>query len=1255
VNESQIFTNALNVADPAERAAYLDAACASDAQLRTAVEALLQAQANDPDFLERPAASLADTADAPAATATTAPPAERPGLVLAGRYKLLEEVGEGGMGTVWMAQQTEPVKRLVAVKLIKPGMDSKQVLARFEAERQALALMDHPNIAKVHDAGVSPDGRPFFVMELVKGVPITRYCDDHRLTPRQRLELFLPVCHAVQHAHQKGIIHRDLKPSNVLVALYDDRPVPKVIDFGVAKAAGQPLTEQTLHTGFGAVVGTVEYMSPEQATFNQLDVDTRSDVYSLGVLLYELLAGSPPFSKKELEAAGMLEMLRVIREKEPSRPSTKLSTADGLPTLAANRGTEPARLTRQVRGELDWIVMKALEKDRTRRYETANGFAIDIQRYLADEPVLACPPSAGYRLRKFARRNRRGLATAAVLAVALLVAVGAVAGSLGWASRDRAARQATVVARVNQLLDESSTLYGQRKLAGATQIARNALALADGPAGDPEAARRARDWLQDLEMVARLEEIGPGYGPGKPIPDAYGQAFREYGIDIEALTPEEAAARIASRPIRVDLATALDRWGNFVRRHAINLGHFGLDGEKGVALRARLRTIARLADPNELRDRLRDRYAKAAWDDQDIMAIAASVDLASTPIATLMIIGDAYDLPQKISFYARVQQLHPSDFGVTYQLGSTLFWSGDLDRAIRFLTAAVAIRPQSLSARQLLAHTLRNKDHVDEAIAAYRAADRVNGRPIHQAEIGGLLLRQAGREQEAAAEFREALRLASNPMGPAGVHAEIGSAYAAVGKYDDAIASYREAIRLKPDYDFVHHALGFALEQKGLVEEAVAAHREAVHFRPGNADHHNSLGVTLGEAGRGDEAIASYREAVRLMPKQAVYHFNLGNELGKKKEFDAAIVAFREAIRLKPDDAQAHRGLGSALEEKGLLDDAIGEYREAVRLKPDAPGFRRCLGGALKNKGLLIEAIAAYSEAVRIAPKDADAHVGLGSALQKKGLVDDAIGEYREAIRLQPDKALAHHWLGSALEKKGLVEDAIAAYREAIRLQPDLPSLHFGLGSVHARHGQWGPAAAAFARGLKIDKDPNNLRAWYAGLPLQLAAGDPEGYRRLCRQMLERFGQSKDLITAVSTAETCALIPDAVADFKPVEKLADRIVTGTEKHRSYRFFVRVKALVEYRAGRHAEAVQWAERYAPVAGGNEFDAFVFATLSMAQHQLGNADRARAALASAKAIVTSKMPDPANGRPFTVWQEWLHADVLLREAEGLAKEK
>jgi serine/threonine protein kinase/WD40 repeat protein len=445
-----VFFAALGKADPAERAAYLNAACGAYAELRRQVERLLAAHPDVGSFLhEDPVqpSPLARVEPGEQVGATVeGPAAERAGTVI-GPYKLLQEIGEGGMGTVWMAQQQEPVKRVVALKLIKAGMDSRQVITRFEAERQALALMDHPNIARVLDGGttkgesggVSP-WRPYFVMDLVKGVPITRYCDEHHLTPRQRLELFVPVCQAVQHAHQKGIIHRDLKPSNVLVALYDGKPVPKVIDFGVAKAAGQSLTDKPLVTDFGNIIGTLEYMSPEQAEVNQLDIDTRSDIYSLGVLLYELLTGSPPFTRKDLAKAGMLEMLRVIREQEPSRPSTKLSTSDGLPTLAANRGTEPAKLTKLVRGELDWIVMKAMEKDRGRRYETANGFAMDVQRFLADEPVLACPPSVLYRFRKFARRNRGPVLAASL--VLLAMAAGIVGTTWGLIQKDAALGEA---------------------------------------------------------------------------------------------------------------------------------------------------------------------------------------------------------------------------------------------------------------------------------------------------------------------------------------------------------------------------------------------------------------------------------------------------------------------------------------------------------------------------------------------------------------------------------------------------------------------------------------------------------------------------------------------------------------------------------------------------------------------------------------------------------------------------------------------
>jgi serine/threonine protein kinase/tetratricopeptide (TPR) repeat protein len=418
---------------PTERPAFLDGECGPDAELRTRVEALLRAGEGSGDLLGPPDAGRTGTfAPDSARNSTTSTLGNRgetachitapgAGTILAGRYKLIEAICEGGMGTVFMAQQTEPVKRLVAVKVIKSGMDSRTVLARFEAERQALAMMDHPNIAKVLDAGVTDTNRPYFVMELVKGVPITKFCDDHKLTSRQRLELFVPVCQAIQHAHQKGVIHRDVKPNNVLVAMYDDRPVPKVIDFGVAKATGPQLTDHTLVTGFGAVVGTPEYMSPEQASFNQMDVDTRSDVYSLGMLLYELLTGTTPIDRKRLGKATVLEVLQVIREQEPPKPSTRVSTDAALPSIAANRNIDPIKLKKLIRGELDWIVMKALEKDRSRRYETANGLAADGLRYLGGEAVLAHPPSAAYRIHKLVRRNKKLIATAGAFAAVLVL------------------------------------------------------------------------------------------------------------------------------------------------------------------------------------------------------------------------------------------------------------------------------------------------------------------------------------------------------------------------------------------------------------------------------------------------------------------------------------------------------------------------------------------------------------------------------------------------------------------------------------------------------------------------------------------------------------------------------------------------------------------------------------------------------------------------------------------------------------------
>ncbi len=461
MTEETLFSQAV-LKPPEERSAFLDAGCAGDSKLRAAVEALLAAHDASEDFRKKPAVDLGPTIDTapdesnrPATSDFTPTPLETSpvavamgptreyqasvlqGAVIANRYTLQERIGEGGMGEVWVAKQTEPVKRKVALKLIKPGMDSRAVIQRFEQERQALAMMDHPNISRVLDGGLTPNGQPFFVMELVNGLPLTKFCDQARLTPNERLELFVPICQAVQHAHQKGIVHRDLKPANILITIIDGRPVPKVIDFGVAKATGGKLTDESMSTQFGAIVGTLEYMSPEQAGFSGVDIDTRADIYSLGVILYELLTGLRPIDAKRLKKAALTEMIRIIQEEEPSKPSTRLSTDESLPSLAALRQTEPKKLMRMLRGELDWVVMKCLEKQRDRRYETANGLARDIERYLADEPVEARPASVGYRLQKFVSRHRNALAAASAFAFLLLAATVTSSGLAYWANRER--------------------------------------------------------------------------------------------------------------------------------------------------------------------------------------------------------------------------------------------------------------------------------------------------------------------------------------------------------------------------------------------------------------------------------------------------------------------------------------------------------------------------------------------------------------------------------------------------------------------------------------------------------------------------------------------------------------------------------------------------------------------------------------------------------------------------------------------------
>jgi serine/threonine protein kinase/tetratricopeptide (TPR) repeat protein len=1048
MSERDLFLAALQRPDRAGRAAFLDGACGGDAALREQVEALLREHEQLGSFLEPPAPALVATLDEPAG--------ERPGAAV-GPYKLLEQIGEGGFGVVFMAEQQAPLRRRVALKVLKPGMDTRQVIARFEAERQALALMDHPNIARVLDGGEAVTGRPYFVMELVRGARITDFCDQNHLPVRARLGLFVDVCRAVQHAHHKGVIHRDLKPSNVLVMLQDGAALVKVIDFGVAKALGQQLTDRTLFTGLAQLVGTPLYMSPEQAALSNVDVDTRSDVYALGVLLYELLTGTTPFDRRRFREAGYDELRRIIREEEPPRPSTRLSTLGQAATaVSAQRQSDPKRLGQLLRGELDWVVMKCLEKDRNRRYPTANDLARDVERYLRDEPVQACPPSALYRFRKAARRHKAALATGGLI----LLFIALLGAGAGWASRGRAARRQVVEQAATRALEEADERQDQGKWHEALAAAERAQAALASGEGSADLQERVAARLAELRLVQRLDELRTERGDlldSLRANDAYARAFADFGIDVDGLSPAEVAAWARRRPAgAVRIAAALDGWA-IVRRD------LGLHRKQDPATWERLVEAARLADRDPWRSRLRQLWGRE--DREALRQLADSSDLTTLPVESLQLMGAALvfagDGPGGVAWLRKAHRLHPGDGLISFDLAYHLSHlpAASWPEVLHFAEAALAARPQSAPLHNFVGVALSTLGKYDEAIIAYRRAIALKPDfgPAH-AHLA-IALGRTGRHEVAIAHLQRRHDQLLQQLGPG--HPELlcamnnlAWAHLLAGQRDKAVRLFEETLEkqkagLAPDdprtVDTVAHLAG-AYSGVGKLDRAVPLFEEALAKRkaglgpdhPDTLNTLNNLAWAYQAAGQFDRARPLFEEVVDKLPlhQRPTALKARARCYGELGEWGKAAADLTRAIDLGPDDVQ---GAWYPLAVLHLRAGRVGEYRALCQRLLDRYGRKEDHWVVITCK-LAPDAVADLSRPVQIAeglvaskPQDAE-YVGvLGDALYRKGDWGPAVRRLETSLRTGPRAggapfrklflAMAYHRLGRAAEARQLFQE----------------------------------------------------------------------------------------------------------------------------------------------------------------------------------------------------------------------------------------
>jgi len=1189
-----VFTEALRL-PPEERGRYLDEACKSGVEFRRRVEALLLAYEQAGDFLGRSAA------ERPPKAAQVHATAEKPGDRI-GHYKLLQQIGEGGYGVVFMAEQEAPVRRRVALKIIKPGMDTKSVIARFEAERQALALMDHPNIAKVFDAGATELGRPYFVMELVRGVKITEYCDQHSLTTDDRLKLFVQVCQAVQHAHQRGIIHRDIKPSNILVThSLEGGATPMVIDFGVAKATtDQRLTDKTIFTSFEMLVGTPAYMSPEQAELSSVDVDTRTDIYSLGVLLYELLTGYTPFETGELLKAGLDEIRRVIREEEPLRPSTRLTNMPGanLTTIAHHRRSEPPKLIRAISGDLDWIVMKAVEKNRTRRYETANGLALDVQRFLAHEAVSARPPSKLYKFQRTVQRNRLLFIGLGVIATLLIVSLIVVSASLAQERQSR--REAK---RVKQFLEQMLQGVGPNVALGRdTAILREIL--------DQTASKVGKELTNQPAVEAELRSVigtlyyktGQYQQAGEMQRAALAIRRKRFGAESP-----EAAASLNELGLTLLVDGKLSEAAQ-VTREALDIRRRRFGNENPDVATSQNNLAHVYTQTGKLTEA--EALAREALATRQRLFGNPSAEVSDSLGNLVVILGDkrqwseAEALAREV-LEMRIKLLGPEHPWVASALND-LAWAAAANGKQQ---EAETLERKSLAMRQ----KLLSQEHPDVANSLYLVGDR---------------MRQQGNLKEAYSVLSAALSIQRKVLGedhPATLYTlrSLGLMYSAEYKWSEAETVFRQVVaawRKRADSDdpetiYALRDLGQALEGQGKWSEAEALHREelaAWRKRSGNTDSETlytlqQLGITLDAQRKWSEAESVHREQVASWGKRA------GND--------------------NPQTLYALRELGITLEYAGKWAEAESVHREALASwrkqagndDPQTLYTLDRLGWTLEGEGKWSEAESVYREAL--------------VSRRKRTAVDDpqVLSECEQLCRALREQRKYH-------EIERFLAEVLTP--EYLKLTACCPLVARRL-DVMGRQGKWSEAADATA--TLMQHQPAEYFWAYNMAALSAKAHDRPAYEKLCKSIPAAFIATTNPYIAWRVALSCLLMPNSSADRLLVHQLATKAVTLPSGNSGIGYFEACKALSEYREGAFGQAVEWAER-----GRTNSEPFAraeaCAVLAMAQLQLGLKDAARDALTEgnrlAPEVSSTRTPDLGDG-----WLDWLIARILLVEATDL----